>query len=78
MKKILTVLSLSLVSLLAGAAEPFPRGLSCEKPAPGRSDGRIYYYVPESLDLAKPVVQPFFSSESCRKYFSSSVSFSSK
>ena len=55
MKKLLIVLSLSFASLLVRGADPFPRGLSCVKPAPGRSDGRIYYYVPESLDLTKPV-----------------------
>ena len=55
MKKTFTVLLLSLASLIVRGAEPLPRGLSCEKPAPGRPDGRIYYYVPESLDLTKPV-----------------------
>ena len=55
MKKTFAALLLSFASLLACGAEPFPRGLSCEKPAPGRPDGRIYYYVPESLDLTKPV-----------------------
>ncbi len=29
-------------------------GLSCFSPAPGRSDGKIYYFVPENIDLAKP------------------------
>ena len=55
MKKTFAVLSLSLASLFVCFAEGLPRGLSCESPAPGRSDGRIYYYVPQSLDLSKPV-----------------------
>ena len=55
MKKTLPVLLLSFAYLSVCAAEGLPRGLSCEKPAPGRSDGRIYYYVPQSLDLTKPV-----------------------
>ena len=29
-------------------------GLSCFSPAPGRSDGKIYYFVPENIDLTKP------------------------
>ncbi|MBE6359113.1 MAG: hypothetical protein E7057_07700 [Lentisphaerae bacterium] len=32
-----------------------PRGLSCFSPAPGRKDGNIYYFVPENIDLEKPV-----------------------
>ena len=56
MKKLFILLSLSFAPLLVCSAETaLPRGLSCIKPAPGRSDGRIYYYVPESLDLTKPV-----------------------
>ncbi len=55
MKKTFAVLLLSFAYLFVCGAGPFPRGLSCEKPAPGRSDGRIYYFVPESLDLTKPV-----------------------
>ena len=55
MKKAFAVLLLSFASLFVCRAETMPRGLSCVKPAPGRSDGRIYYYVPESLDLSKPV-----------------------
>lgn len=30
------------------------RGLSMEEPAPGRGDGRIYWYVPEGIDLSRP------------------------
>ena len=29
--------------------------LTYEKPAPGRTSGRIYYYVPEGIDLSRPV-----------------------
>ena len=28
--------------------------LSFEEPAPGRSDGRVYYYVPDGIDLSRP------------------------
>ena len=51
---------LLILSCLAIAEEP-PRaaarlahGLSWDTPAPGRSEGRIYYYVPPHLDLSKP------------------------
>ena len=29
--------------------------LTFDEPAPGRDSGRIYYYVPDGLDLAHPV-----------------------
>ena len=29
-------------------------GLSCFSPAPGRSDGKIYYFVPDEVDLTRP------------------------
>ncbi|MBE6364744.1 MAG: hypothetical protein E7053_03205 [Lentisphaerae bacterium] len=29
-------------------------GLSCFSPAPGRTDGKIYYFVPENIDLTQP------------------------
>ncbi len=29
-------------------------GLSFEEPAPGRADGRVYYYVPDGMDLSRP------------------------
>ena len=29
--------------------------LTFEEPAPGRDSGRIYYYVPDGLDLSRPV-----------------------
>ena len=51
---------LLILSCLAIAEEP-PRaaarlahGLSWDTPAPGRTEGRIYYYVPPQLDLSKP------------------------
>ena len=28
--------------------------LSFEEPAPGRTDGRVYYYVPDGIDLSRP------------------------
>ncbi len=28
--------------------------LSFEEPAPGRKDGRVYYYVPDGIDLSRP------------------------
>ncbi|MBQ9446690.1 MAG: hypothetical protein IJU61_08860 [Victivallales bacterium] len=34
--------------------ERLAHGLSMDTPAPGRNDGRIYYYVPPQLDLTKP------------------------
>ena len=33
--------------------ERLSEGLSVAFPAPGRDDGRVYYYVPESVDLSK-------------------------
>ena len=30
------------------------KGLSCFDPAPGRKEGKIYYFVPEEVDLTKP------------------------
>ena len=48
------------LSCIAVAEEP-PRaaarlahGLSWDTPAPGRNEGRIYYYVPPQLDMHKP------------------------
>ena len=48
------------LSCIAVAEEP-PRaaarlahGLSWDTPAPGRNEGRIYYYVPPQLDMNKP------------------------
>ena len=29
--------------------------LTFEEPAPGRTSGRVYYYVPDGLDLSRPV-----------------------
>ena len=29
-------------------------GLSCFEPAPGRNDGKIYYFVPENINLDQP------------------------
>ena len=39
---------------------PLPRGLSCFEPAPGRNEGKIYYFVPEEVDLTKPAPLLFF------------------
>lgn len=60
---VIAVCSLVLIFAVAVAAEvsrvepgkPLPRGLSCEEPVPGRSDGRLYYFVPQSIDFTKPV-----------------------
>jgi len=30
------------------------KGLSCFSPAPGRNEGKIYYFVPEEIDLNRP------------------------
>lgn len=35
------------------AAERLKCGLSLAMPAPGRNDGRVYYYVPEGTDLSR-------------------------
>ena len=39
------------VSAVAAAAGQ----LSFDEPAPGRADGRVYYYVPDNLDTSRPV-----------------------
>ena len=45
-----------LAAVLAAAATCVDAGcLSFEEPAPGRTDGRVYYYVPEGIDLSRPV-----------------------
>lgn len=36
-------------------AAAFGGQLTYDEPAPGRDSGRIYYYVPDGLDLARPV-----------------------
>ncbi len=36
------------------AAARLAHGLSWDTPAPGRNEGRIYYYVPPQLDMNKP------------------------
>ena len=33
---------------------PLEYGLSCFSPAPGRENGKIYYFVPQEVDLTKP------------------------
>lgn len=55
-----SVLLLVIFSCFASAADP-PRaadhlahGLSWDGPAPGRKEGKIYYYVPPQLDLSQP------------------------
>lgn len=40
----------ALVSCIAGGGQ-----LTSEAPAPGRDSGRIYYYVPDGLDMSRPV-----------------------
>lgn len=49
-KRGIAVLVLLSASLVLGAS--CPRGVSWEEPAPGLDYGRVYYYVPESLDLS--------------------------
>ena len=45
-----------LAAVLAAAATCVDAGcLSFEEPAPGRTDGRVYYYVPDGIDLSRPV-----------------------
>ena len=41
------------VAFAAPADDGLPRGVSWAEPAPGLDYGRIYYYVPEGLDLSK-------------------------
>ncbi len=41
------------VAFAAPAEGGLPRGVSWAEPAPGLDYGRIYYYVPEGLDLSK-------------------------
>ena len=50
--------SLRRVALLAvacAAFQVFGGELTFEEPAPGRDSGRIYYYVPDGIDLSRPV-----------------------
>ena len=45
-----------LAAVLAAAATCVDAGcLSFEEPAPGRTDGRVYYYAPDGIDLSRPV-----------------------
>ena len=54
------ILFLGVFACFAEADEPpsvsgrLEHGISWNAPAPGRSEGRIYYYVPPDLDLSKP------------------------
>ena len=54
------VLSLGAFACLAMADEPphaadhLAHGISWDTPAPGRTEGRIYYYVPPEMDLSQP------------------------
>ena len=48
-KTLLTFAVASSLSCLAGGGQ-----LTFEEPAPGRDSGRIYYYVPDGLDLSRP------------------------
>ena len=49
----LTCLALCGGLTLSGVSAGLPKGVSWSEPAPGLDYGRIYYYVPENLDLSK-------------------------
>ena len=46
--------SLLIAVFSAVAACATAERLSFEEPAPGRQDGRVYYYVPDGIDLSAP------------------------
>lgn len=47
--------AISTIAAIVCAASSFAGKLTFEEPAPGRDSGRIYYYVPDGLDMSRPV-----------------------